>query len=91
MTPFHRQAVFVAALSAAALGVATAASAQSQPGYYVSGAGGVSLLPNLQLKSAGTTSHEHYDTGYAYGGAVGYDMAPARALNSTRCIKCPTS
>jgi opacity protein-like surface antigen len=66
--------MFVATLSATALGLATVASAQSQPGYYATGEGGVSFLPNLQLKSAGTTSHEHFDTGYAYGGAVGYDM-----------------
>jgi len=62
-----------AMVSGAVLGMAGAASAQSVPGYYVTGEGGVSLLPNLQLKSAGGTAHEHFDTGYAYGGAVGFD------------------
>ena len=79
MNPIHRRLLFAAAVSVAALGLAGAASAQSEPGssragYYVSGEGGVSLLPNLELKSGGTTAHEHFDTGYAYGGAVGYDM-----------------
>ena len=74
MNPMHRRFWFAATVSAAILGLASAASAQSQPGYYVSGEGGVSFLPNLQLKSAGTTSHENFDTSYAYGGAVGYDM-----------------
>ncbi|HEY2035260.1 MAG TPA: outer membrane beta-barrel protein [Rhizomicrobium sp.] len=74
MKSIHRKLLMAATISAAAVGLAGAASAQSQPGYYVSGEGGVSFLPNLQLKSAGTTSHENFDTGYAYGGAVGYDM-----------------
>ena len=74
MTPFPRNLLCAAAVSAAALAFAGAASAQSQPGFYVTGEGGASFLPNLQLKSAGVTSHEHFDTGYAYGGAVGYDM-----------------
>ncbi|HWA31092.1 MAG TPA: outer membrane beta-barrel protein [Rhizomicrobium sp.] len=63
-----------ASVSAAVLGLGGAASAQSQPGYYIAGEGGVSLLPNLQTKSAGITGHDHFDTGYAYGGAVGYDF-----------------
>lgn len=74
MNPIHRRLLFAASLSAAALGLVSAASAQSQPGYYVSGEGGVSFLPNLELKSGGTTSTEHFDTGYSYGGAVGYEM-----------------
>lgn len=80
MNPIHRRLLFTASLSAAALGWAGAACAQSQPdyqsqpGFYVSGEGGISMLPNLQLKSAGTTANEHFDTGYAYGGAAGYDM-----------------
>lgn len=74
MTSIHRKLLIAATASAAVLGFAGAASAQSQPGYYVSGEGGVSFLPNLQLKSGGTTSHEKFDTGYAYGGSVGYDM-----------------
>jgi opacity protein-like surface antigen len=74
MRSIHRHLLVAASVSVAALGFAGAASAQSQPGYYVTGEGGVSFLPNLQLKSAGTTAHENFDTGYAYGGAVGYDM-----------------
>jgi len=79
MNPIHRRLLFTATVSIAAMGLAGAASAQTEPGssqagYYVSGEGGVSILPNLQLKSGGTTAKEHFDTGYAYGGAVGYDM-----------------
>jgi OOP family OmpA-OmpF porin len=52
----------------------SAASADSVPGYYVSGDGGVSFLPDLHLKDtpAGTL-HENFNTGYAMGGALGYD------------------
>jgi opacity protein-like surface antigen len=79
MNPIHQRLLFAVTVSAAALGLAGAASAQSEPGqsqqgYYVSGEGGVSFLPNLQLKSGGTTTNEHFDTGYSYGGAAGYDM-----------------
>lgn len=74
MKSIHRKLLIAASVSAAALGFAGTASAQSQPGYYVTGEGGVSFLPNLQLKSGGVTGHENLDTGYAYGGAVGYDM-----------------
>jgi opacity protein-like surface antigen len=74
MRSIHRHLLVAASVSVAALGFAGTASAQSQPGYYVTGEGGVSFLPNLQLKSGGTTAHENFDTGYAYGGAVGYDM-----------------
>jgi opacity protein-like surface antigen len=45
----------------------------SNGGYYLSADGGVSILPNFDLKTAGGTAHEHFDTGYAYGGAAGYD------------------
>jgi len=74
MNPMHRRFWFAATVSAAILGLAGAASAQSQPGYYITGEGGASFLPNLQLKSGATTTHEHFDTGYAYGGGAGYDM-----------------
>jgi opacity protein-like surface antigen len=74
MRSIPRLFLAAASIPVAVLGFTGAASAQSQPGYYVSGEGGVSLLPNLQLKSGGTTPHENFDTGYAYGGAVGYDM-----------------
>ncbi len=73
MNSTHRRILFVASLSTAILGLGGAALAQSVPGTYVSGEGGVSLLPNLDLKSGGTTTHEDFNSGYAYGGAVGYD------------------
>jgi len=56
------------------------AFADSTPGYYVSADGGASLLPNLRFKSDGTTSHENFDTGYAFGGAVGYDTGNGMRL-----------
>jgi len=63
--------VLILAVSAAALGAATCASAD---GYYVSGNGGGSELPNLTFKSTATGNHkEHFTTGYTYGGSVGYD------------------
>jgi opacity protein-like surface antigen len=74
MRSIHRHFLVAAGISAAALCFAGAASAQSQPGYYVTGEGGVSLMPNLQLKSAAGTGHENMNAGYAYGGAAGYDM-----------------
>jgi OOP family OmpA-OmpF porin len=70
----NRKIMMIAAATAALLAGATAASADSVPGFYVTGDGGVSLLPDLHLKDtpAGTL-HENFNTGYAMGGAVGYD------------------
>ena len=69
-------------LAAAALApLASPALAQSvggmtsTPGFYVNGEGGASFLPNLDLRNTPLgTLHEDFDTGAAYGGAVGYDM-----------------
>jgi opacity protein-like surface antigen len=70
----NRKIVLAATAIAALLGRATIASADSTPGYYVSGDGGASLLPNLELKDTPSgTLHEDFNTGYAMGGAVGYD------------------
>ena len=40
MKSIHRKLLMAAAISAGAVGFAGAASAQSQPGYYISGEGG---------------------------------------------------
>jgi OOP family OmpA-OmpF porin len=54
------------------LGLGIAAALAGEPGYYVSGEGGVSLLPELRL--GGTTpKDESFGTGYVAGGALGYD------------------
>jgi opacity protein-like surface antigen len=58
--------VLAAALSA------TAASAGT-PGYYVTGEGGVSLLPDLHLGNDAGVQHDSFGTGIAAGGALGYD------------------
>lgn len=64
-----------AAASALAFGSASAFAddTSSNGGWYVNADGGASILPNLDLKTSAGTAHEHFDTGYAYGGAVGYD------------------
>jgi opacity protein-like surface antigen len=72
----NRQILFVAcAVPALAFGSVSAFAddTASNGGYYVSADGGASILPNLKLKTPAGTEHEHFDAGYAYGGAVGYD------------------
>jgi hypothetical protein len=62
------------AVSTAALAQAGTASA-SDEGYYVSGNGGVTLPPNLTLKSNTLGNmKENLGTGYTYGGSAGYDF-----------------
>jgi opacity protein-like surface antigen len=69
-----RKIMLTATAVAALLCGANMASADSVPGYYITGDGGASFLPDLHLKDtpAGTL-HEKFDTGYAIGGGVGYD------------------
>src|SRR5665213_651255 len=69
----NRQFWLAASAAAALLCGAGSASADSTEGYYISGDGGVSFLPNLHLNDAAGKQHERFDAGYAYGGAVGYD------------------
>jgi OmpA-OmpF porin, OOP family len=72
---FTRQILMAATAGVFALAGGSAfADDVSNGGYYVSADGGVSILPNLDLKTKAGTASEHFDTGYAYGGAVGYDM-----------------
>jgi OmpA-OmpF porin, OOP family len=63
---------FVLAGSAAIIALAAAASAQ--PGYYFSGLAGWSIMPDLGLKNSVGKTTIGFDNGYAYGGALGYDM-----------------
>jgi OmpA-OmpF porin, OOP family len=68
----HRK--YLLAASMAALLIGGSASAQEAQGVYFSGDGGAAFLPDLHLKNTGTgTQHEHFDTGYAAGAALGYD------------------
>jgi opacity protein-like surface antigen len=66
--------LLAAGIAAALAGTGTSALAQDAPGLYVTGDGGASFLPNLRLKDTPAgTQHENFNTGYAMGGAVGYD------------------
>lgn len=60
------------------IGLAAALSARAAsaggPGYYVTGEGGVSLLPDLHLGNDTGVQHDSFGTGIAAGGALGYDM-----------------
>lgn len=69
-----RQRIVFAAALGIAMGIGVAAALAADPGYYVSGAGGVTLPPDLTLNS--TTlgkNHDSFGTGYTAGGALGYD------------------
>ncbi len=67
-----KQTLMLAACVAVLAG-ATAASASTE-GAYISGNGGVSLLPDLNLKSDTLgKQNESFDTGYNFGGSTGYD------------------
>ena len=57
-----------------AIGAAFGSASAGTPGYYISGEGGVSLLPDLTIKDtlAGKQS-DSFATGFAAGGAFGYD------------------
>lgn len=64
---------YVLLTAAAMMALATSAQA-STPGYYFSGLAGASLLPSLGYKdSSGLHAATGFDTGYTFGGAVGYD------------------
>src|SRR5665213_566656 len=69
-----RQRIVFAAAFGLAIGCGVAAALAGTPGYYVSGEGGVFLLPDLQLNSVTLGKrHDGFGTGYAVGGAAGYD------------------
>jgi OmpA-OmpF porin, OOP family len=68
----HRK--YLLAASMAALLIGGSASAQEAQGLYVSGDGGAAFLPDLHAKDTSSgTLHERFGTGYAAGGALGYD------------------
>ncbi|MEJ0025853.1 MAG: outer membrane beta-barrel protein [Rhizomicrobium sp.] len=68
-----KRIVFAVAFGAA-VGLGIGAAFAGEPGYYVSGEGGISLLPDLHLSdTAGGTRETGFGTGFAAGGAVGYD------------------
>lgn len=69
-----RQRIVFAAAFGLAIGCGVAAAFAGTPGYYVSGEGGVSLLPDLHVNSLTLgTQRDSFGTGYAVGGAAGYD------------------
>ncbi len=69
-----RQRIVFAAAFGIAIGCGVAAALAGTPGYYVTGEGGVSLPPDLRLNSVTLgPAHESFGTGFAAGGAAGYD------------------
>ncbi|HXC57307.1 MAG TPA: outer membrane beta-barrel protein [Rhizomicrobium sp.] len=69
-----RQRIVFAAAFGVAMGIGIATALAGTPGYYVSGEGGVSLPPDLHLNDVALgTQHESFGTGFAAGGALGYD------------------
>ncbi len=74
----NRQHAFAAV---AALLLSATPALASDEGYYVTGTAGVSLNPDLRLKSGALgTQKEKFDTGYAAGGAVGYDDGDGKRI-----------
>ena len=71
----------LAAGTALALMVSIGTASASQAGPYVSGEGGIAFMPdqNLTHTPAGTLT-ENLDTGYNFGGAVGYDFGNGTRL-----------
>jgi opacity protein-like surface antigen len=69
-----RRRIVANTLLAIALSVGASAAYAQAPTFYISGEGGVSLLPDLTFKDtlAGKLS-DSFDTGFAAGGAFGYD------------------
>lgn len=68
-----RQRIVFAAAFGVAIGLGVGAALAGEPGWYVSGEGGVSLLPDLHLNDASGAQHESFGTGFAAGGALGFD------------------
>ena len=70
-----KKTILFAAACGVAVGLGTGAALAGDPSYYVSGEGGVSLPPDLHLTdgTTGTVQRESFGTGFAAGGAVGYD------------------
>ena len=70
-----RRRLVATAILGIALGSTCNSALAGEPGYYISAEGGVSLLPDLTVKDtlAGKLS-DSFGTGYAAGGAFGYDM-----------------
>ena len=70
-----RRRIAATAVLGIALGSTCSAALAAAPGYYISAEGGASLLPDLTVKDtlAGKLS-DSFGTGYAAGGAFGYDM-----------------
>ena len=70
-----RPAIVIAAALGIATGVGIGAAFAGTPGYYISGEAGVSLPPDLSLNSPTLgPQHESLGTGFAAGGAAGYDF-----------------
>jgi opacity protein-like surface antigen len=61
-------------LAAATSAFALVAAASAQPGWYVSGQIGASLMPDQDLNNSLGRNKVDFDSGLAYGGALGYDI-----------------
>jgi opacity protein-like surface antigen len=79
----RRTILFAGALLAITAAGSTAAMG-ADPGYYITGNLGASFLPDLDLKDAAVgTLHEHFDPGFAAGGAFGYDTGDGIRMELT--------
>ena len=69
-----KRRIVAKAIQGIAFSLAATGAFAAAPTFYISGEGGVSLLPDLTLKDtlAGKLS-DSFDTGFAAGGAFGYD------------------
>jgi len=69
-----RRRIMFAAACGISIGVGVGSAYAGAPGYYVSGEGGISLLPDLHVNDilVGKQS-DSFGTGFAAGGAFGYD------------------
>ncbi len=71
----------LAAATACALATGLTAAAASPAGPYVSGEVGASFVPDQSLTHTPSgTMNESFDTGYAAGGALGYDFGDGRRV-----------
>ena len=68
-----KRIILVAATAAMVAMAGMSAATASPPGYYFSGLSGASFLPSLPYKDSSGKSNTSFQTGFAYGGAFGYD------------------
>jgi len=68
-----KRIILIAATAVMAAAASMSAASASTPGYYFSGLAGASWLPTLPYRDTTGKSDTSFQTGFAYGGALGYD------------------